>query len=81
MYKPTLIPNGEIAVDSYEDAAKIAEILLKNGNVVMISREENLYVVNFIWSQGDSDRNDVVFMDRASFEMSYYERCDEDDSE
>ena len=80
MYKPTLIPNGEIAVNSFEDAAKIAEILLKNGNVVMISKEEDLYVINFMWSQRDSDRNDVVFMDRGDFEMCYCEKCDEEDS-
>ena len=70
-YKPTLIPEGEIPVNDFDDAAAIAKILVKNGNVVMLSKEEDLTIVNFIWSQNKSDRNDVVFMDRCDFYMCY----------
>lgn len=70
-YRPTLIPEGEIPVNDFDDAIAIAKILVKNGNVVMLSKEEDLTIVNFIWSQNESDRNDVVFMDRFDFEEHY----------
>lgn len=63
-----LIPQEEIACHSYEDAAKIAEILLRNGYCVMISEEENLFIVNYIWSERGADRNDVVFCDRGLYD-------------
>lgn len=70
-YKPSLTPDGEIPVNDFDDAVAIAKILVKNGNVVMLSKEEDLTIVNFIWSQNESDRNDVVFMDRCDFDMCY----------
>lgn len=81
-YRPKLIPNNEIALNDFDDAVTIAKILMKNGNVVMFSEEEDLTIVNFMWSQGECDRNDVVFMDRCDFE----EYCtirgyDDDDDE
>ncbi len=60
----------EIAVNDYYDATTIAEILMNNGYVIMMSREEQLYILNVIWSAG-CDRNDVVFMDRGEFEEKY----------
>ena len=68
-----------IAVNNYEDACELSLILLKNDYVTMISREENLYVVSAIWSQGHADRNDVVFMDKYEFEEKYVEVENEDD--
>jgi hypothetical protein len=62
----------EIAVNDYCDATIIAEILMNNGYVVMMSREEDLYILNVIWSAG-CNRNDVVFMDRGEFEEKYIE--------
>ena len=62
-----------IAVNSYEDACELSLILLKNDYVTMISREESLYIVSAIWSQGHADRNDVMFMDRCEFEEKYVE--------
>ena len=62
----------EIAVNDYYDATTIAEILMNNSYVVMMSREEDLYILNVIWSAG-CNRNDVVFMDRGEFEEKYVE--------
>lgn len=62
------ITDNEIACHSYEDAQQIASILLKNGYVVMVSREEKLYIVNFIWSQREADRNDVCFLTREEID-------------
>lgn len=62
----------EIAINDCYDATTIAEILMNNDYIVMMSREENLYILNVIWSAG-CNRNDVVFMDRGEFEEKYVE--------
>lgn len=61
------ITDNEIAVKCYDDAVAIAEILMANHYVVMLSKEENVYIVNYIYSE-DCNRNDVVFNDRAEIE-------------
>lgn len=66
----------EIAVSNKETAFQIANLLVDEEYVVMISREESLYVVNYIYSQF-SDRNDVVFVDRDSFYEKYREIVEE----
>lgn len=63
---------NEIALKEKSTAFKIAELLVDEDYVVMISKEENLYVVSFEWSNG-SDRNDVVFMNKEEFEERYVE--------
>lgn len=68
-----------VAVHEYEDAALLAHILIDNDYVVMISREEDLFIVSAIWSERHADRNDVVFMDRCEFEEKYVEVMQEDD--
>ena len=68
-----------IAVSSYEDACELSLILLKNDYVTMISREESLYIVSALWSQGHADRNDVLFMDKDECEEKYVEVGNEDD--
>lgn len=62
------ITKNEVALHSFEDAVAIAKILLANGYVTMISKEEQLYIVNYIWSAEDANRNDVAFMDREELE-------------
>ena len=62
------VTNNEIALHSYEDAVALTKVLLDNGYVAMISREEQLYIVNYVWSQRGADRNDVAFMDREELE-------------
>lgn len=68
-----------VAVHEYEDAALLAHILIDNSYVTMISREEDLFIVSAIWSERGSDRNDVVFMDRCTFEEKYVEMVNDDD--
>lgn len=63
---------NEIALKGKSTAFKIAELLVDEDYVVMISKEEDLYVVDFEWSEG-SDRNDVVFMSKEEFEQHYVE--------
>lgn len=68
----------EIAVNDKEVALKIIDLLVDQDYVVMLSREENLYIINYIYSQY-SDRNDVVFIDREEFDMKYYQMEDEEE--
>ena len=68
---------NEIAFRNKENALKVAEILVEEDNCVLLSKEEDLYVVNYEYSQY-SDRNDVIFMDREEFESKYYELVEEE---
>ena len=67
----------EIALHDKETALKIANILVDEEYVVMISREEDLYIINYLYAQY-SDRNDVVFMPRDEFDTDYYKITDEE---
>lgn len=67
------ITDSEIALTSYEETMKLVEILMDNGYVCMISREEQLYIVNYIWSTEDyADRNAVCFQSREVVEDFIY---------
>lgn len=68
-----------VAVHTCDEAYALAHILIDNDYVVMISREEDLFIVSAIWSERHADRNDVVFMDRCEFEEKYVE-VSEDES-
>lgn len=70
------ITDNEIVCKSYSDALSLAEILLNNGYVVLISKEENLFVVNYEWSSRDADRNDVIFLNREKFEDEWFNAAD-----
>ena len=70
------ITQNEVACKSFANALTLAEILLKEDYVVMLSREENLTIVNYIWSAREADRNDVVFLDRGEFEDEFFKRED-----
>lgn len=73
------LENDGLTVDDFEDACTIAKILLKNRNAVMLTTEEELFIVNWVWCEsGYADRNDVVFRDRASVEIELMESEDED---
>ena len=79
----SLIPggsSGELTTKSFSTATTFADLLLEEDYVVMLSREEDLYIINYIWSADGANRNDVVFMDRYDFEMGFYEiEKDEED--
>ena len=69
------LPQEGIACHDFEDAAALMKILIKNGYCVMRSREEELWIVNWIWSEGDADRNDVILYDRATYECDWLNFC------
>ena len=66
------IPRQEVACKSFVNAETLAELLLDEGYVVLISKEENLYIVNYIWSERNANRNDVAFVRRDELEESLY---------
>lgn len=70
--------NIELVVHSLADAEALTEALLANNYICMISREEDLYIVNAVWTHS-CDRNDVVFMDAEEFQEEYIERSELDD--
>ena len=77
-YRVSLLPEKNVLVHSYEDAAALSKILMDNGNVVMLSMEEGNYIVSWIWSErsfdgGEPDRNDMVFMSRDDFASVIYD--------
>ena len=63
---------SEIAVQSKESALKIVDILVDEEYCVMLSREEDLYIIDFEYSEF-SDRNNVIFMNREDFEQKFEE--------
>ena len=72
------LENDGLSVDDFEDACTLAKILLKNGNAVMLTTEEDLFIVNWVWCEsGYADRSEVVFRDRASVEIELMESEDE----
>lgn len=64
--KYSIVPEAEIAVDNYEDAIEIVRVLLKNNYCVMLSKEDCLYVISYVWA-AYADRNEVAFMSRDDF--------------
>ena len=72
MFIEDYLPHESLVVDSYEDACTIQRILLKNGNCVMMSREEALWVLTWIWTETPADRNEVIFIDRSNYECNVW---------
>lgn len=69
--------NIQLVFKTWSDAITVAKTLMQNDYVVMLSYEEELTILNAVWSDG-CDRNDVVFMRRDNFD-EYYKLIEEDD--
>lgn len=68
-----MIGEGELVFTTPETAFETVRQLLTEGNyVVMLSREEQFWIVNYLYSDL-CNRNDVVFMSREDFEYEYFE--------
>lgn len=64
---------NELVFDCQEAAIYAAMLLLKYGHyVVMLSREEQLWIVDYQYSER-CNRNDVVFMNWEDFDEKYCE--------
>lgn len=62
----------EIAIKNKEKALEILSTLVDEEYCVMLSREEDLYIINYEYSEY-SDRNNVVFMNKGEFEEKFIE--------
>lgn len=63
---------NEIAVRNKEAAIKVVSCLVEEEYCVMLSREEDLYIIDFEYSKY-SNRNNVIFMSREDFEEKFEE--------
>ena len=71
---------NELVFKNHKNGYKVAKILLDEGNVVMLSYEEEFLVLNWEYGEdGYADRNEIVFMPRWEFDEKYCEIVDEDD--
>ena len=80
------LTDNEICLQDFDSAIALQKILLDNGYVVMISREEEFWIVNWIWDPDDlANRNAVIFYSREDYEYELYkeqqEREKEDDTD
>ena len=82
-YARELIPRNELVFDNFDDAMAVLKATTRNeadrsgDYCVLFSREEALYVLDFLYSE-HCDRNDVVFMDRGIFDEFYVGRYPEE---
>ena len=66
-----MIGEGELVLETPEAAFEtVRQLLIKGHYVVMLSREEQFWIINYIYSDL-CNRNDVVFMSREDFEEKY----------
>jgi len=72
-----IIPKTEMVFKDRGNVEAVVSALLQEDCVVMLSREEEFIVINFIYAD-NSDRNEVVFMSRDTFEDNFYEIEDRD---
>lgn len=68
-----MIGEGELVFTTPEAAFAVVKAMLEDGHyVVMLSREEMFWIVNYLYSD-TCNRNDAVFMSREDFEEDYCE--------
>ena len=73
------LTDNELVLTEYEDAIEIQRRLINNGYVVMLSREEQFWVLNWIWDSHDTaNRNAVIFISREDYEWVQYEQMEKE---
>ena len=71
---------NQLAFKNHDRGFEVTKALLDEGNVVMLSYEEELLILNWEWCEsGYADRNEVVFMPYWEFDEKYCEIVDEDE--
>lgn len=69
-----MIKAQEIAFSDKDRAVDVMRDLVEEGYVAMLSAEEQLYIVNYIWSPAGANRNDVTFMSNDNFEDLFLDK-------
>ena len=62
--KSIYLTDNEVAMHSMEEALELVKLLVNNGYVTTVSVEEQLIIVNYIWTPRFADRNEIVFQGR-----------------
>lgn len=70
MFLDKYLEQDSLTFESYEDAATVQKVLIENGYCTMMSREEHLWLLNWVWTEKFADRNGVIFVDRAMYEYN-----------
>ena len=73
MFLDKYLEQESLTFESYEDAVTVQKILIENGYCTMMSREERLWLLNWVWTTNFADRNEVIFVNRAGYECNEYE--------
>lgn len=86
-----MIDKQQISTYSKDRALQLTELLLECGYVCMLSKEEQLYIINYIETLDyqnfrvnedcEADRNYVVFMSKEDFEDKYQEISEVEDEQ
>jgi len=58
---------NELSFKDFFGASSVAETLIEENYVIMLSKEEKSYILNYEWSR-NSDRNNIIFMDKEEYE-------------
>ena len=61
---------NQLSFKDEKSALEVARRLIQENYVVMLSREEELVILNFEWVP-DANRNGMVFISRETFEELY----------
>ena len=67
--KNVYLADNEIAMHSMEDALELVKLLVTNGYVAAVSVEEQLIIVNYVWTPRFADRNEIVFQNREDLDQ------------
>ena len=62
------LPQEALTFYNYEDAAIVQRKLIEAGYCVLMSREETLWLLNWVWTPTPADRNGVVLFNREEYE-------------
>jgi len=67
---------NELVFKNHSRGLGVAKALLDEGNVVMLSYEEEFLVLNWEFSEHGANRNDVVLMRRDEYEEEFDKQYD-----
>lgn len=69
---------NEIVIREKEAALQVIGILVEEDHCVMLSKEDDFYIINYEYAEY-SNRNNVVFMNREVFDDNYSQIIDDNE--
>ena len=73
MFIKQFLDSDALTFSTFEEAAAVQKILIENGYCVLMSREEHLWLLNWVWTSTPADRNEVIFISREVYEYEEWE--------